>query len=160
MGQNYSHIITKVKIEVPENIPHFVKDEVTTIPIDAESLGVELFIEHFYNGSLNYPYNDNDHIDSCSPQLILRLIRLLKLEFKEFAISHISDWADFDLNCCHAAYRNGNLIKGIMYINDETKVFVSYGYVTLASLKIDSKLAIEFHDYYDALFTFERAKKE
>jgi hypothetical protein len=109
MGAEYTCIITKEKIKVPVQIPHFVKNEVITIPVNCGGEGSKMFTEHFNNGKLEN--TENCEADENHPQIILMLLESIGLTNKKYLIHFEADWADIPCEGYSAAFDNGNVIK-------------------------------------------------
>jgi hypothetical protein len=113
MGAEYTCIVTKENITVRVKTPHFLKNEVLTIPIDCDGEAAKNFTEHFKNGKLENL--EEFEKDKNHPQVILDLLENIGLINKKYLIHYEADWAGMPCEGYRAAFDNGNVVKDTIW---------------------------------------------
>ena len=160
MSSAYSCLITKEKIKVPDDIPHFKKGEVITIPIDADNDDVASFIRYFVTNKVSISSvlttDDPIFLDDVfgNPEKVLVMIKALNLTFKTFIVIHTADWADMPTDDTQGAFVNGELVAGGYLISiDDERTYGAY-YEAFIKLDIDMEKVDYYRDYEDASTTY------
>ncbi len=162
MSSAYSCIITKEKIIISENVPHFKIDDVITVPIDVSNYAIEEFIEVFGINKKPFPlkindlYNGYDDVSLTEDNVsrILEIIDLLNLRGKSFILFHESDWADIPDAHTEAAFSGGELVEDGYYMeSDDGNENCKYGNAFTKSGILASKVYYD-RSYDDAITAY------
>ena len=113
-------------------MPHFLKRDVLTIPIDVEDHDVAEFLKFFKNGEIIIPdyliqnsnsnqpeINDNSEFVFGDAGEILTILNNLNLANKEFILMYSADWADIPTDEYQAVFKDGNIIEETYYSSDK-----------------------------------------
>ena len=163
MAQNYSYLITKELINIPNDFPHFIVNGVITIPIDVEKYSVFEFIECYELGELKpLEFEDEGYEEfegedlgyEENPEDILDIVKTLGLEYKEFAVMHTSDWAGIPDCEFNGAFKLGKLVA--KHIDDDRGNHEGSYLDIFNCLGIDEGSVLIFHSYGNAKQQFKR----
>ncbi|MBD1365911.1 hypothetical protein IDJ77_19005 [Mucilaginibacter sp. ZT4R22] len=164
MGSTYSRFITKEILEVPPEFPHFKKENVITIPINADGDDVAAFLKVFSAGEIKIPphfcrteedaaqYNGGEKVEwlNGDPEIILAELKKFDLVTKEFILLYTSDWADIPVDWFSAAFKNGHRVEGTYTSSDDGISGNALAYLGISSYDLN-----DFRDYWDAASQYE-----
>jgi len=162
MGQDYSCILTREKVSIHRDIPHFKAKSIVNIPLNIEGQSVKEFIEFFDEGRLTiklikYPDDDFEYGPCDDVFNILKIITDLGLLHKEFVLLHLSDFADVEVDSFWALFNNGKLVPGTIYLyNRPSGEHVGCYSDLFTYWNINWDMFKRFHDYRDAVREYSR----
>ena len=147
MSQNFSYIVTSQIIESSPDIIKFIVGNLTTIPINIDGYAIKKFIYHKENELKNIDINcDDENV------LISKIEKILNdLEIKNYAIVHISEFADWPVNDYEAAFENSKLILESIFISEQGEKVRGDKYnKAFQLLNYDLSFIREFSSFTDA----------
>ena len=154
MSQDISYILTKQKVEVPKGTVHFVKNNLTVIPLDVSSYHINKYIDlakekiklHAIKLHIEKELEWNDEL-----VYIQKLISDLNLT--TFLLEHNSEWADLPVEDFSISFKEGVLsidCIGNWIANRKT---VGFNDEDLQDFILD-----DYHSFHYCEFQYKEAK--